>query len=97
MNWEIGGKIRGERESNDHMLDIMPSTLYTSKSRSNALRQNYSSFFTIYFCPCGFFTAACGLSLVAASRGYSLVLAWTSHYRAWTLDHEVFSNCGTQV
>ena len=80
MNWEIGGNIRGERKRNDHMLDIVPSALYTSKSRSNALRQTelFQVFFTIYFCPCGLFTAACGLSLVAASGGCSLVSARTS-------------------
>ena len=55
---------------------------------------NFFSFIVIYFWLCWVFVAACRLSVVAASGGYSslqwLLLSWSTGSR-----HAGFSSCGT--
>ena len=100
MNWEIGWNIRGERKSNDHMLDIVPSALYTSKPRSNALRQ--TELFQVFFYYLFLSTRAlhCSVWTFSSCSKRGLLSGFGtdfSCFRAWSLEHEVFSSRGAQV
>ena len=62
-----------------------------------------ADFFFFFFLLCWVFVAACGLSLAAASKGYSLLrcagfsLQWLLLLRSMGSRHAGFSSCSTQA
>ena len=81
--WAGDNKLTSEQEAAEK-VKIKTNTFMPQKeeaSRKKVIHSIVCRFFLInfYFWLCQFFSAVGGLSLVAASRGYSSFTAWASH------------------